>query len=117
MRYYDPTFGRWTQRDPLDQFADPQEANRYAYARHDPINRIDPTGAISIDGLAEGVQNCTAGGLTGFASGFVIGGLGSRSVQGAVVGGIVGGASGCALGVLQVEDRVEGFLEDVNPFD
>ncbi|MYW00178.1 RHS repeat-associated core domain-containing protein, partial [Streptomyces sp. SID3343] len=33
-RYYDPTVGRFTQRDPAGK-----EANPYAYAAGDPINR------------------------------------------------------------------------------
>lgn len=43
-RYYNPTLGRWTQPDPLDQLSDLQQANRFAYAGGDPIDLIDPTG-------------------------------------------------------------------------
>ncbi len=43
-RYYAPTLGRWTQRDPINQMADPREANQYAYVGGDPVNLTDPTG-------------------------------------------------------------------------
>jgi RHS repeat-associated protein len=41
-RYYDTTTGRFTQMDPSGQ-----EANPYAYALADPINKSDPTGLIT----------------------------------------------------------------------
>ncbi len=44
-RYYDPAYARFISPDPIipDQF-DPQQLNRYAYCRNNPINLIDPTG-------------------------------------------------------------------------
>jgi RHS repeat-associated protein len=45
LRYYDPPVARWTQRDPLNVFQDPRQANRYAYAGDDPVNNADPSGA------------------------------------------------------------------------
>ena len=47
QRYYDPTTGRWTQTDPLDQIADFTQANRYTFAGDDPINLTDPSGEWS----------------------------------------------------------------------
>jgi RHS repeat-associated protein len=44
QRYYDPTDGRWTQRDPLDQYTDLVESNAYAYVGGNPINLVDPLG-------------------------------------------------------------------------
>jgi RHS repeat-associated protein len=44
QRYYDPTTGRWTQVDPLDQTGDLKEGNRYLYAAGDPVTATDPTG-------------------------------------------------------------------------
>ena len=38
-RYYDPTVGRWTQRDPSGQ-----DANSYGYAGANPVNFVDVTG-------------------------------------------------------------------------
>jgi RHS repeat-associated protein len=44
LRYYDPSVGRWTQKDPLNLFQDPKQGNRYAYAGADPVNNSDPSG-------------------------------------------------------------------------
>ncbi|MYV96828.1 RHS repeat-associated core domain-containing protein, partial [Streptomyces sp. SID3343] len=46
-RYYDPTVARFTQRDPAGK-----EANPYAYATGDPINRADPLGTSSLKSWA-----------------------------------------------------------------
>ncbi|MYW05946.1 RHS repeat-associated core domain-containing protein, partial [Streptomyces sp. SID3343] len=46
-RYYDPSVGRFTQTDPAGK-----EANGYAYAAGDPINRADPTGTWSLKSAA-----------------------------------------------------------------
>ena len=38
-RYYDPTIGRWIQKDPiLDGF------NWWVYCENDPVNEVDPEG-------------------------------------------------------------------------
>lgn len=57
QRFYDPTLGRWTQRDPLPQ------GNRYVYMGDIPINFVDPTGLIdtgSVIHIAEGVAVVSA---------------------------------------------------------
>lgn len=44
-RYYDPSLGRFISADPTVQSPDdPQDLNRYAYARNNPINLVDPSG-------------------------------------------------------------------------
>ena len=44
-RYYDPELGRFITADPTIQRPyDPQDLNRYAYCRNNPINYTDPTG-------------------------------------------------------------------------
>ncbi|MDD4910169.1 MAG: toxin TcdB middle/N-terminal domain-containing protein [Candidatus Omnitrophica bacterium] len=44
-RYYDPYIGRFITPDPTIQHPyDPQDLNRYAYCRNNPINYVDPSG-------------------------------------------------------------------------
>jgi RHS repeat-associated protein len=43
-RYYDAQLGRWTQQDPLDQYENVREANRYLYAGANTVNVTDPSG-------------------------------------------------------------------------
>ena len=44
-RYYDPLIGRFISADPTVQHPnDPQDLNRYAYCRNNPINLVDPSG-------------------------------------------------------------------------
>jgi RHS repeat-associated protein len=55
-RYYDPSLGRFTTRDPLSGWAWlPPSLNRYAYARNGPSVYLDPTGLFTI-GLCLGVD-------------------------------------------------------------
>jgi RHS repeat-associated protein len=43
-RYYSNIRGRWLSVDPERGDRDPQDLNRYAYVRNDPVNRLDPDG-------------------------------------------------------------------------
>ena len=44
-RYYDPQLGRFIQPDPtIQRPGDPQDLNRYTYARNNPLANVDPTG-------------------------------------------------------------------------
>jgi RHS repeat-associated protein len=46
-RDYDAKVGRWLSRDPIG-FAG-GETDLYAYVAHDPVNALDPSGAVPID--------------------------------------------------------------------
>jgi RHS repeat-associated protein len=61
-RYYDPTVGRWTQRDPLSgQIANPNSLNPYTYAACNPVNFTDPTGQITEDQLECAINSLLVG--------------------------------------------------------
>ncbi|RLK09568.1 intein/intein/RHS repeat-associated protein [Micromonospora sp. M71_S20] len=48
-RNYDPTIGRFVSLDPLQDLADPQQWNGYAYANNSPVTFSDPSGLINDD--------------------------------------------------------------------
>ena len=82
-RWYFPGWGRYTTPDPTGQ-----ETNHYAYAKDDPINNSDPTGA-------KGGKSCNAAGiatifsLLGFAAGIAAAGaIGGALAPVAIQGGI-----------------------------
>jgi len=97
QRYYNPTTGRWTQQDSLNNPLDPANGNRYAYTGGDPVNRTDPSGTIS--DCASAVLS-TAGGAFALVAGLVSIGTG----VGAPVGLI--GANFGALGLGDGIDRL-----------
>jgi len=48
-RWYDPTLGRFLSPDPAEpDLQDPATANRYAYARSNPIQLRDPSGRLTM---------------------------------------------------------------------
>jgi RHS repeat-associated protein len=54
-RMYDPTTGRFTSDDPVNDTGDPQQLNGYAYAENNPITMSDSSG---LDSCATGGQGC-----------------------------------------------------------
>lgn len=52
-RYYDPTTGRWTQRDPAGS------SEPYAFASDDPINEVAPTGEAGMAGSEKAAAEST----------------------------------------------------------
>lgn len=53
-RYYDPTLGRWTQQDPIDNPLDLQGWNQYKYAGDNPVNATDLSGDATVSPCAVG---------------------------------------------------------------
>ncbi|MEW1626027.1 RHS repeat-associated core domain-containing protein [Streptomyces sp. NPDC089173] len=96
-RYYDPNIGRFTTSGPSGQ-----EKNPYLYAEGDPVNRIDPTGLLSLGGLVDKVGTAfdIAGVVGDFASGNTKAGF--AGLTGMAAGALVGatcGATAAAFGV------------------
>ncbi|WP_213456607.1 RHS repeat domain-containing protein, partial [Rhizomonospora bruguierae] len=48
-REYDPTIGRFISVDPIQDLADPQQWNGYAYANNSPVTSSDPSGLWAKD--------------------------------------------------------------------
>jgi RHS repeat-associated protein len=96
-RYYDPSLGRFTQQDPSGQ-----DANQYAYASADPLNRSDPTGLYDLAAAAGDVANFAGAGAglgtaAGCAIGFLAAGVGC--VPGAGAGAVIGTIGGTVFGL------------------
>jgi RHS repeat-associated protein len=69
-RYYDSQLGRFITSDPTVQNpGDPQDLNRYAYARNNPINFTDPTGFGFFKKLIAAIVGVVVGVLTTIATG------------------------------------------------
>jgi RHS repeat-associated protein len=92
-RYYNPSYGRFTQPDPTQK-----ENNPYTYAHGDPVNSNDPTGdstAVNVFGIvlgAVGVGFGIAGLLTLAPEFTLLAGLGASTSY-------AGGVSSIAFGI------------------
>ena len=70
-RWYDPSLGRWTQLDPLEQPSSPGNWNRYVYAGSDAVNNVDPTGTFFHDSITPSC-GLAIGGLVLGTAGFIV---------------------------------------------
>lgn len=109
-RYYAPTmsgdvvgettlYNRWTQIDPLNQFQDPRQNNRYLYAGQDPVNFADPSGRSYRPvegGPVEPLSKCQQAVVTAGAT--VVGTTAGGAATGAIVGGVPTGGIGAVPG-------------------
>ncbi|MET9800298.1 RHS repeat-associated core domain-containing protein [Streptomyces sp. NPDC006368] len=119
-RYYDANIGRFNSPDPSGQ-----EKNPYLYAEGDPVNRIDPRGTLSLNGVMDTVGKAgdaiAAGEFAGqlitgdyeAAAGTAI----SFAADKAFTAGctyLTGGAGAipCAVGGMAVGEATEAAYED-----
>jgi RHS repeat-associated protein len=111
LRYYDTTIGQFTSRDTFDGDIDePQTLQKYAYARSDPVDRIDPSGhedlistltALGVQGLFNGIRLGAIGAVSGAGLGAIDAALGGQDiVQGAIGGAKWGAGLGFSVGLL-----------------
>ena len=124
-RYYDPVIGRFITADPTVQRpSDPQDLNRYAYARNNPVRFIDPSGYGFFSWLKKLFKKvgkffkktigrffkkhgATAGGVIGSIAGLFL--PGGPAVWGAV-GGAIGGGVQAALNGGKAGDIILGAI-------
>lgn len=99
-RWQSSVTGGWIERDTLDAPLSPSNANRYAYAGSDPINKADPRGQSAAGdqvGILAGAVTGIA--VTGAVCAFSAGvGCGAGASLGIFLGSAVGGAAGEAAG-------------------
>ncbi len=56
-RWYDPKIGQFVSADPLEgKQSDARSLNRYVYASNDPVQRTDPSGAMSLGEIGAGLD-------------------------------------------------------------
>ncbi len=101
-RLYDPQLGRFITADPTVQRpADPQDLNRYAYARNNPIRFTDPTGLGWLSKLFAAIAAAITLPFTAGQSAWIIIGI-------AALAGAVGGLAGAAI---EKSNLLKGALE------
>ncbi len=71
-RFYNPALGRWMSADPTVQHSyDPQDLNRYAYCRNNPIIYTDPTG-LGWKSIWKKIKNAFIAEIVVFVASFII---------------------------------------------
>jgi RHS repeat-associated protein len=108
-RYYDPSNGRFNQRDSFEgSNFDPQSVHKYSYCHGDPINASDPSGyldTIQILGVAGVI------GILGAITGATLAAQAGKSkVRGVLAGAALGAGVGIALAAMRLPYAfAEGF--------
>ena len=115
-RYYDPKSASWTQKDPINQVASPNEGNPYVYVGADPVNNTDPSGlflsyqeaAIAIGTAGVGTAGCA---VAAVAAGVPTAEVASAPFFGLCVGAVDGvGIVALGADIADDDDGVPSFI-------
>jgi RHS repeat-associated protein len=93
-RYYDPSLGRWTQRDPLPgPMGFPSKVDRYSYVGDNPLSRTDPTGKDFLDDLADAAKCAAIVAALDYAGQYFVGAVltGEEAIAAAIL--VIGSAA------------------------
>ncbi|MFC1699973.1 RHS repeat-associated core domain-containing protein, partial [Candidatus Omnitrophota bacterium] len=119
-RYYDPEIGRFITADPTIQHPnDPQDFNRYAYCRNNPLRYTDPTGYgfwDSIKGFFGKIVGAVAGVVAFATTGNPILAFAAFNSADAIASGAQAIASGANPGVVIAAAGLSIGLNKAIPF-
>jgi len=108
-RYYDPSSGRFLQRDPIGIRGG---SNVYLYAQGAPSALLDPLGLrVSVGKIIAHAGGSVVGGLIGLCIGGALGGP-----LGGAAGGLLGGSVGYDVGE-NIYDEIIETIEETPPID
>jgi len=100
----DPELGRFVSADPTIQHPyDPQDFNRYAYARNNPVKYIDPNGYGFFSWVKSFFAGFAGAAVAAFLApviGPVFAGMLGGAISGAIAGAFDGGLEGALRGAL-----------------
>ena len=122
VRWYDPTVGRFLQQDPwLGSIYAPLTLNAYGYCMNDPIQGVDPSGAVPavallvlfIDGAMIGIALYA---LTDLLDNGEIDAPVEGYICAGVIGGLTSAGGGIVLGSLQQGVKVGQYMLKLDRF-
>ena len=112
-RYYDPSSGRFVQRDPIGIRGG---LNSYVYAGSDPVRRIDPSGLSWLSDFGQGcidmggIAAAAGTGIAAVSAASAVPTLGASS-PGVVIGGGIAGTGAITIGIGIAAQKIDQALQ------